>query len=413
MTKSGASTEDMSGPEQAPASRRGRPALLAVFPESRALPVPPAGEIVGRDWLARFGVVDPKVSREHISFARRGGLRVMDHGARNGTWLNGTKLAKDEPVPLADGDVLRAGRTIMVYREEYGGPDNPAPPLGALVSPFGLWRVRAELQALIARKPTTVLIEGETGTGKELIASEIAARLGRSNPYVAVNIAGIPAGVFDSQFFGYVRGAFSGAAAAAKGIFLANDHGTVFLDEIGELPIEMQAKLLRVLDNHEIVQVGADHAMKVDVLVLAATHRPLDAMVEDGSFRRDLLARLSPVRIELPPLRERAEDVFDVARSAAPADALIGLEPEAVERLLLHDWPANVRELHALVGKLGASTFKAWALAKVLPPIRPTRTALTREAAEAAVSQAGGNQSRAAKALGVSRGQLIRQLKQR
>lgn len=413
-------TEEQTAPSTPHEGALGREVLLVAFPEPRCLPVPPSGEPIGRDWLERFGVVDPKSSREHLVFDRRGGaLRVADLGSRNGTWVNGERLAPNEPVSLDNGFVIRAGRTLFVFRDELSGPDAADAPLGTLVSPFGMRAVRAELARICSRSPSNVLIEGETGTGKELIAQAIAARLGRSKRYAAVNLAGIPAGVFDSQLFGYVPGAFSGGGKGSRGVFLAHDGGAVFLDEIGELPAELQPKLLRVLDNREVFPVGATEPRKVDLVLISATNRPLAEMVEAGTFRRDLHARLSAARIELPPLRERPEDIASIVWADA-SGRRVAYEPrlvevEALERLMLHAWPANVRELVSVLQRISSleppPALRAWAVDQVLGP-HPSHPnmVLTLQAVERALAAAQGNESAAARALGVTRGKLRRLL---
>ena len=414
---SGTRTETHSGPREPRESQRGREALIAVFPSLAVLPVPPSEEPVGRGWLAGFNVDDPKVSREHLAFTRRGGLRVIDLGSHNGTCVDGAKLAANRPAEIEDGTVIRAGRTVLVYREELRGRDAPDEPLGALVSPYGLRDARAELERICKGTPTNILIEGETGTGKELVAEAIAARLGKRALYEPVNVANIPTGVFESHLFGYARGAFSGAGAGAPGVFVAHDGGAVFLDEIGELPLEIQPKLLRFLDYRDIQPVGAHSGRKVDVLVIAATNRPLAAMVADGRFRRDLFVRLAASRVELKPLGERTEDIFAIAQAEAakarkPYDLSL-VEVEAVEHLLLHKWEGNVRELiaalHRIAGHEPLPALRAWAVEEVLGP-RPAspRVRLTRENVAPALARAGGNQSAAALDLGVLRSRLRR-----
>jgi DNA-binding NtrC family response regulator len=351
---------------------------------------------------------------------RRGGvLRVADAGSRNGTWVNGARLAPSDLVPLDDGAVVRLGRTLLVHREELAGPFEPAPPVGGLVGPFGLRGVAELLAGLARSRPGNVLIEGETGTGKELCARAVAAALGREAPFAAVNVAGVARGVFESQMFGHVAGAFSDARAASPGLVVAHDGGTLFLDEIGELDLDLQAKLLRLLENREVLPVGASRPVRVDVLVLAATNRDLPAMVEQGTFRRDLFARLAMARVLLPPLRERREDLFavaaELARRAGAALAPEQVEVEALERLLLAPWPGNVRELEAALSAVRRLDTEPglhlWAIEEVLGEAAEPGGALTREVVEAAVEAAGGNVSAAAERLGVSRGKLLRMRK--
>ena len=404
-----------------PSGPRPRAALTGAFPRTAAVAMPDSGTVVGRRWLAEQGLADREVSGEHLRLDRRGGrLSVTDLGSRNGTWVNGRTIPADADVPLEDGDVLRLGRTLFVVREQLVGELEPAAPIGELVGPFGLREVAAELEGLARQQPGTVLIEGETGTGKELCARAVAEVLGRHERYGAVNVAGVAAGVFESQLFGHVAGAFSGSKErGADGIVVAHDGGTVFLDEIGELPRELQPKLLRLLDNREVLPVGAERARRVDVLLLAATNRSLESMVEEGTFRADLFARLAMARVELPPLRERAEDIVPIAqalasRSGAALDPET-MEVEAVERLLLRRWPRNVRELASVLEAAArrdpSPGLRLWALDDVLgdeEPDAPARHALTDALVEATVAECGGNVTEAAKRLGVSRGKLLR-----
>jgi MoxR-like ATPase len=401
-----------------PEGGRRRAALVCAFPRAQALALPDSGTVIGRSWLADNGLADTEVSGSHLRIDRAGGaLRVADAGSRNGTWLHGARLAPREVVPVEDGALLRLGRTLFVYREHLRGPLEPAPPVGELVGPFGLRAVAHQIGALADGPVKNVLIEGETGVGKELAARAVAAAVGRPAPYAAINVAGMAKGVFEAQMFGHVAGAYSGARDAAPGIVVAHAGGTLFLDEIGELDLDLQVKLLRLLDNREVLPVGADRAVAADVVVVAATNRNLEEMVEAGTFRRDLFTRLAMARIRIPALRDRAEDVFAVAqkllaRSGArlPAGEV---EIEAVERLLLEPWPGNVRELDAALAEARRADpdpgLRLWALEEVLGEHKPdAKSALTTEVVEAAIAAAGGNVSAAAAQLGVSRGKLLR-----
>jgi DNA-binding NtrC family response regulator len=265
-------------------------------------------------------------------------------------------------------------------------------------------------------RPSNVLVEGETGSGKELVARAVAEVLGRSAPFAAVNVAGVARGVFESQMFGHVAGAFSDARAASPGVVVAHEGGTLFLDEIGELDLDLQAKLLRLLENREVLPVGASRPVKVDVLVVAATHRDLGSMVDAGTFRRDLFARLAMARIHVPALRDRVEDLFAVAAALAKRSSFgvpaAEVEVEALERLLLQPWPGNVRELDAVLAAVRRTDpepgLRLWAVEAVLGPGAGAKAALTQEMVEAALAAAGGNVSAAAEKLGVTRGKLLR-----
>jgi hypothetical protein len=410
------STSEHRGPVQPEGGRR-RPALVCAFPRPAALPLPDSGTVVGRAWLAERGLADTEVSSAHLRIDRAGGvLRVADAGSRNGTWVNGARLAPSDLTPLEDGSVVRLGRTLFVFSEELQGALDPAPAVGGLVGPYGLREVAATVEGLSRSRPSNVLVDGETGAGKELGARAVAAALGREVPFAAVNVAGVARGVFESQMFGHVAGAFSDARSAAPGIVAAHEGGTLFLDEIGELDLDLQAKLLRLLENREILAVGSARPVKVDVLVVAATNRDLEEMVARGAFRRDLFARLAMARIHVPALRDRREDLFSVAaelvRRVGGALAADRVEVEALERLLLSPWPGNVRELDAAlaaVRRLDAEPgLRLWAIEEVLGEGRGHRPALTQQTMEAALAAAGGNVSAAAEAMGVSRGKLLR-----
>ncbi len=211
------------------------------------------------------------------------------------------------------------------------------------------------------RRP--VLVCGETGTGKEVVAHAVHAyssteddrRYGRKRPFIAINCANLPSELVDAELFGHVRGAFTGANAARPGLFALADKGTLFLDEIGEMPLGLQAKLLRVLDNYEIRPVGASESQKVDCLVVAATNRDLEREVREGRFREDLFQRLSVVRVTLPPLRDRGpEEILGLAdyyvRRNAPPGETRRLSEQARPAILAYSWPGNVRELETKVG---------------------------------------------------------------
>ena len=406
-------TADHEPPERAP-SEGSAPALVVAFPQSMALALPAASIPIGRRWLAEHRLADREVSGEHLAVERTsGGVYVRDLQTRNGTWLDGQPLTPGERVPLEDGAVLRMGRILMVYREALA-TRAPAPPIGGLVGPYGLRDLARTLAAWIRKPPFNVLIDGETGTGKELAARAIAEALGRSKPYTAVNVAGVAAGVFESQLFGHVAGAFSDARRASKGVIAAHEGGTVFLDEIGELPLTLQPKVLRLIENRELMPVGADAARDVDVLLLAATNRDLEQLVEEGAFRRDLFARMKNARVHLPRLADRCEDIFAIAQALRDL-AAEDIEVEAMERLMLEPWPNNVRDLIALLDGVATHDDKPglrlWAVDKVLGPRGGPPPRLTPALVTATLDACAGSERQAARKLGVSRGKLRRFLK--
>ncbi len=287
---------------------------------------------------------------------------VFDEGSKNGTFLNGERLSR---AALRDGDLLEIGHTLLIYRAALPPPsgedcaadlDSEAlaalPPGMATLVP----RLTDQIAALdrITRLPIPVLLLGESGTGKEVLGRTVHTLSGRPGAFVAVNCGGIAASLLESQLFGHIKGAFTGAARDEPGFVRAADRGTLFLDEIGDLPLAAQAALLRVLQEREVVPVGGSRPVKVDLRVVAATHRSLDRMVAEGTYRADLLARLSGYRHLLVPLRARREDLGiilgDLLRHAELSGAEeLRLTTAAGRRLLTHGWPLNIRELQQCI----------------------------------------------------------------
>jgi transcriptional regulator with GAF, ATPase, and Fis domain len=284
----------------------------------------------------------------------------------------------------------------------------------------------------VARVDATVLVLGENGAGKELVARAVHRRSRRAaGPFVSQNCSALAETLLDSELFGHVRGAFTGAVADRKGLFEAAHGGTLFLDEVGEMSPALQAKLLRVLEDGTIVPVGSVDARRVEVRLVAATNRDLPALVRAGRFREDLLHRLSVLTIEVPPLRDRPEDVPVLAehfrRQLAGRDgADRRFSPECLAGLQAHRWPGNVRELRHEVERLWIFSGDAAAIgadhlspeireaASAAPPpaagLRGDVQALERERIAAALRRTGGNRTHAAALLGVSRRNLIRKI---
>ncbi|HEY2514500.1 MAG TPA: sigma 54-interacting transcriptional regulator [Polyangiaceae bacterium] len=281
---------------------------------------------------------------------------VEDCHSTNGTFVNGERV---ERAVLADGDVLELGRTLLLYREALPTPrGTPAdldtkdfvssvPGMATLVPSDA-----SELAALasIASSTLPVLLLGESGTGKEVLAQAVHRLSGRPGSLVPVNCGAIPESLLEGQLFGHTRGAFSGAVRDEIGLVRASDRGTLFLDEIGDLPSTSQAALLRVLQEGEVQPVGSTRSLRVDIRVVAATHRPLARLAESGEFRSDLYARLNGYAHHLAPLRARIEDfpilLGALLRRVAPNEGEgVTLAPAAVRALLQHGWPLNVREL--------------------------------------------------------------------
>ncbi|HWU86443.1 MAG TPA: sigma 54-interacting transcriptional regulator [Kofleriaceae bacterium] len=304
------------------------------------------------------------VSTTHARLERGdAGWTIADEGSKNGTFVNGERVTR---AALRDGDLVEIGPTLLVYRAALpppseeglagpaGAPDLDSAALAALTPGLAtlLPRLAEQHAALerIARQPIPVLLLGESGTGKEVLARAVHALSGRSGAFVGVNCGGIAATLLESQLFGHVKGAFTGAARDEPGLVRAADRGTLFLDEIGDLPLPAQAALLRVLQEREVVPVGGTRPVKVDLRIVAATHRPLDRMAAEGTFRADLLARLAGYRHLLPPLRARREDLGlilgDLLRCGEiPGATDLRLATAAGRRLFAHGWPLNIREL--------------------------------------------------------------------
>jgi len=240
---------------------------------------------------------------------------------------------------------------LRPHAAEKGATSQEFPSRFGMIGDSPPMRVVYDLIERVAASDVPVLIQGETGTGKELVARalhEQSAR--RKKPFLAENCAAVPPNLLESELFGHTKGSFTGAIADRAGHFVAADGGTVFLDEIGDMPLAMQSKLLRVLQEGEVRPVGSNKTLKVDVRIVAASNKDLAAMVREKSFREDLYYRLNVVTIRLPPLRERAGDVAHLARAfAARMEGEVGkavrLSDEAVEALARRSWPGNVREL--------------------------------------------------------------------
>jgi transcriptional regulator of acetoin/glycerol metabolism len=311
-----------------------------------------------RDATARrlaFRISDRWLSSEHAQISLRGDEHVfVDLDSKNGSRVNGVKVAS---VALRDGDIIELGQTIFVFRAR--GPLPDSEPSDFTISPEqtipGLASLRAPLNARfselgrIAVTEVPVAILGETGTGKELVARAVHAMSRRKGEFIAINCGAIPRDLAASELFGHRKGSFTGASTDKAGLIAAADQGTVFLDEIGELPLEQQVVLLRVLQDRRVTPVGGT-AREIDFRLVVATNRDMASAIAARQFRDDLWARASGFVVRLPPLRERREDLGLIlatllARLRAPGAPEVMIRSDAASALFRYAWPLNVREL--------------------------------------------------------------------
>jgi transcriptional regulator of acetoin/glycerol metabolism len=443
MSSAGGTTTVTVAASALPSAAARAAALVWLFPRAQ----PPvelrwegSGELtIGRDESCAVHLTGNDVSRRHAALRRNSpdpggsdtGVVIADLGSRNGVRVNG-RLVSAAPIGL--GDVVRLGGWVGVVTATPGELAEIAP---------GLWG-GAALQAAVAtlRQAATsdlpIVLEGETGTGKEVVTRALHRWSERPGPLVAVNCAALPENLAEGELFGYRRGAFTGAERASPGFFRSAEGGTLLLDEVSDLPLALQAKLLRVLEERAVQPLGETRPVPIDVRIVVAGQQPLMEVVRAGRFRADLLARLDGLTVRLPPLRNRREDVLplfsrllrEAGQGRAPA-----IESDLAERLCQHDWPFNVREL-VLLGKRmitlhgSETTLHAHHLPERIgdgvaptvltdPAARKPAVAPERAAAAAtepielpalvvALRASGGNVARAAAMLGISRQRAYR-----
>jgi len=365
-----------------------------------------------------------------ILFTAFGSIETAIQAIRQGAYDYVTKPFSLEEISLLVGKALEDRRlraeNISLHRELEGRYrfENLLGKSPAMQAVF-------ELIQRVAPGDSNVLITGESGTGKELVAKAIHYNSPRARrSFVPVNCAAMPAGLLESELFGHVKGAFTGAVRAREGIFREAEGGTLFLDEIGDMAPELQAKLLRALEDRAVRPVGSDETIPVDLRIVVATNKDLPARVRTGTFREDLYYRLAVIPIHLPPLRERREDIpllaehFLCRAATASGKGIKGLTPEAMAALLRHPWPGNVRELENVLERavtltagdqvtpdtLLLETSAAPAPAALLAQAarRPTLEELTAEYVALVLREVGGDKAKAAEILGVSKRTLYR-----
>ncbi len=382
---------------------------------------------IGRASTCGIPVDHRSVSRVHAALHVGETLLLEDMGSANGTWVDGRRLAASERAPLTMGGVAKIGLVGLVVVDDHAPRQkSDARTMDRL----------NQLVELVAGSDISVILQGETGSGKEVLATRIHERSRRaSGPFVRLNCAALPDALLESELFGHERGAFTGAAQTKIGLMEAAHGGTLFLDEIGEMALSTQAKLLRAIEGREVTRLGSVKPRSIDVRFLAATHRDLDSMLADGSFRRDLFFRLNGIALAVPPLRDRVGEIDILARSFAEEAASRGGRPSAgiseraLAALRAHAWPGNIRELKNVVERaillaqgveiqlehinLGATSLRP------APPAPPSSRggALPAELANVeralildALEKSSGNQKEAAKLLGISRRTLLYRL---
>jgi DNA-binding NtrC family response regulator len=327
----------------------------------RALAMANALATVGRHPTNDLVLEDPKVSGVHLELRRVGDrVHVRDAGSTNGTWIGPHRVVE---VQLAPGGELTVGSTLLrldVDKAASPAAVSTAESFGQLVGQSTAMRELFATLERVAPKNLSVLIQGETGTGKEEVARAIHGRSRRADkPFMVIDATSLPQTLAESLLFGHEKGAFTGAERRNIGLFEAADGGTVFLDEIGELPAAIQAKFLRVLEQREITRVGGHESISVDVRVIAATHRDLRHEIDAGRFREDLFFRLAQLRVQLAPLRDRLEDIPILCQRLLASiveggEAPLLIEAAALEHLVAQPWPGNIRELRNVLARASA-----------------------------------------------------------
>jgi DNA-binding NtrC family response regulator len=311
---------------------------------------------VGSGTQCDLRLSDPLVSRRHLEIhGEPGGVRIVDRGSRNGTFFHGARVTELRVTADAELTLGSTRLALRLGREPRRVPFSARTTFGSAVAHSESMRHVFRVLEMAAAKDVTVLIEGESGTGKEVLASSLHEESPRKNgPFVVVDCGSIPANLVESELFGHERGAFTGAIASHAGAFEQAHKGTIFLDEIGELPLDAQPKLLRALESRTVRRVGGRAPIAFDVRVVAATNRRLKEAVRCKEFRQDLFYRLAVVHVSVPPLADRRDDVPLLAERflrIASGDPNAKLPEALVNVLSAYDWPGNVRELRNVIDR--------------------------------------------------------------
>jgi len=391
---------------------------------SAVLPAPASGSevIVGRGERSTFRIDHKSVSRRHARIRVGDPSTIEDLGSHNGTRVDGAIVAPGTPIPIGTASTIEVGSVVIVLR----AASQATSPLD---EEAGVMTRLERLVDTVARSSLAVVLLGETGVGKTRLAERVHRESRRAaNAFVQINCAALPEGLLESELFGHERGAFTGAAGPKRGLLEEAHSGTIFLDEIGELPLATQSKLLQVIESGEVRRIGATRSSSVDVRYVSATNRALRAAVEAGQFRADLFFRLDGISITVPPLRERRAEIVPLAsRFLEEASQELGktasLAKDAVEALERHPWPGNVRELRNVIQRslllapgpvLRAKDLhfsESFGTSAAAPPVaRPAQAPDERQRILDALDACAWNQTRAAERLGISRRTLVDRL---
>jgi transcriptional regulator with PAS, ATPase and Fis domain len=421
-------------------------------------PLPPSGRVtIGRLSVNDISVDDPSMSRRHAVLHIGSPLKIEDLGSFNGIRIRAqmelddtarvveTEVPSGQTATLNPGDWITLGSTLLIVQHVEPEREPVSAKAGQLLTtPIVLDRAMRELYAMVERVSQgsiSVLLLGETGVGKEVMAKAIHNRSPRSSrPFVCLNCASLSEALLESELFGHEAGAFTGAVKAKPGLLEIADTGTVFLDEVGEMPLSLQGKILRVLEDRQVLRVGGLKPRTVDVRFISATNRDLSIEVEDGTFRRDLYFRLNGISVTIPPLRERITEIEPLAKAfivracaQMRTAAVPTLSPGALEMLKSYSWPGNIRELRNVIERAvilcngGTIDVRHILLERAsirspTPPAVYDRTTLPppprvkkgaddeRQRITDALERCAGNQTHAAELLGVSRRTFISRL---
>jgi two-component system response regulator AtoC len=412
-----------------------RPSILVYWQDHVSThPLPARGEIVvGRGDDCEIRVDHPSVSRRHMAIRVAEGVFVVDLASSNGTRLGGRRLSPNKPEVVPPGVLIEVGLATVIIGGSAGLDlaAGPAPKHGDPAEPT-MSRLERLIDVVSASR-ISVLLLGETGVGKEVLAQRIHSGSPRAScAFVRINCAAMPEALLEAELFGYERGAFTGAVQSKPGLVEAAHGGSLFLDEVGDMPLATQAKLLRVLESREVQRVGALEPRVIDVRFIAATNADLEARMREGTFRSDLYYRLNGITLAIPPLRDRRGEIPELVRGfIADACEAMGQAPSAIssramQSLETRDWPGNIRELRnaierAVVLSRGATIdvehvafAQAAPRSTKAPPsagnLRADVEAVERARLVDALDRSAGNQTEAAKLLGISRRMLVGRL---